>query len=83
MQLNVLSSPATPIKSSGEDVFVSPPKQAALARTSEIKRAYRKVMFCMLHLYRNGAAGFIAWLDGSRNHYARLLCTIICLQARI
>jgi len=33
-------------------------------------------------LPRNGAVGFIGWLDGSRNHHARLLRTIICLQAR-
>jgi hypothetical protein len=32
--------------------------------------------------YRNGAVGFIDWLDGSRNHHARLLRTIIYLQAR-
>jgi len=31
---------------------------------------------------RIGAVGFIDWLDGSRNHHARLLRTIICLQAR-
>ena len=37
----------------------------------------------MLKLPRQGAAGFIDWLDGSRNHHARLLRTIICLQARI
>jgi hypothetical protein len=35
-----------------------------------------------LDLYRNGAVGFIDWLDGSRSHRARLLRTIICLQAR-
>ena len=33
------------MKSSGEDFFVSAPKQAALVKTSEIIRAWRKVMF--------------------------------------
>jgi hypothetical protein len=33
------------MKSSGEDFFVSAPKQAALVKRSEIKRTRRKVMF--------------------------------------
>ena len=35
-----------------------------------------------LKLQRNGGVGLIDWLDDSRNHHARLLRTIICLQAR-
>jgi hypothetical protein len=35
-----------------------------------------------LNSLRDGAVGFIDWLDGSRNHHARLLRRIICLQAR-
>jgi hypothetical protein len=34
------------LKSSGEDFFVSAPKQAAQMKTGEIKRAWRKIMFC-------------------------------------
>jgi hypothetical protein len=34
------------MKSSGEDFFASAPKQAALVKTSEIKSAWRKVIFC-------------------------------------
>ena len=34
------------MKSSGEDFPVSAPKQAALLKTSNIKSAWRKIMFC-------------------------------------
>jgi hypothetical protein len=33
-------------------------------------------------IIRSAAVGFIDWLEGSRNHHARLLRAIICLQAR-
>src|SRR4029077_7874429 len=40
------------------------------------------VVASALRLSRNGAVGLINRLDRSRTHHARLLRTIICLQAR-
>src|SRR5215470_1901484 len=41
------------MKSSGEDSLVSAPKQTALVKTSAIKRAWRKVMFCKVVMVVN------------------------------
>jgi hypothetical protein len=57
-------------------------------QTREVEASGRsRIKRCVVaktpNLFRDGAVSFIDWLDGSRNHHARLLRTIICLQARI